>query len=208
MVAHKCTPLRNAARHRQGAAAVERRAAAVKRRAAAVKRRAAAAERRAAAAERRAAAVKRRAAAAERSGRCCAGKERYHVIYSTPRAHTCTSIYMCDRWQRRCIWMVRKQCRLDSCLLHNNVQSSCRPTCRLFLFAKKIHRDNCSAKVCAWDTQKVSTNYVCCLSWCKSYILVISLRWLKTQFKCLGLRRRGCSPNEDTLKALITVSSL
>ena len=35
MVARKCTPLRNAARHRQGAAAVERRAAAVKRRAAA-----------------------------------------------------------------------------------------------------------------------------------------------------------------------------
>ena len=52
MVAHKCTPLRNAARHRQGAAAVERRAAAV---------------------ERRAAAVERRAAAA--------GKEGYHVIY-------------------------------------------------------------------------------------------------------------------------------
>ena len=34
MVAHKCTPLRNTVRHRQGAAAVERRAAAVERRAA------------------------------------------------------------------------------------------------------------------------------------------------------------------------------
>ena len=55
MVAHKCTPLRNTVRHRQGAAAVERKAAAVVRRAAAI--------------ERKAAAVVRRAAAGEQSGR-------------------------------------------------------------------------------------------------------------------------------------------
>ena len=59
MVAHKCTPLRNTVRHRQGAAAVVRKAATVVRRAAAVERRAAAVERRAAAVERRAAAVER-----------------------------------------------------------------------------------------------------------------------------------------------------
>ena len=83
MVARKCTPLRNAARHRQGAAAVERRAAAVERRAAAVKRGAAAVKRRAAAVKQRAAAVKRRAAAA--------GKEGYHVIYIV---HTCTHVHL------------------------------------------------------------------------------------------------------------------
>ena len=70
MVAHKCTPLRNPVRHRQEAAAVERKAATVVRKAAAIEWKAAAVVRRAAAVERRVAAVRvdRRVAAVERYG--------------------------------------------------------------------------------------------------------------------------------------------
>ena len=72
MVAHKCTPLQNTVRHRQGAAAVERKAATVERKAAAVVRKAAAIER-------KAAAIVRRAAAIDQSGRC--RSERNLVMY-------------------------------------------------------------------------------------------------------------------------------